>query len=215
MCTHSCQTAESYSASEGGSATKSNYSDEEVLTLASRNLKRHAGRKKFNETRHPMYRGIRRRNGEKWVCEMREPNKKSRIWLGTFPSAEMAARAHDVAAIALKGRSACLNFADSVWRLPVPVSASAKDIQKAAAEAAEIFRLSESDPSEEMSGQNLEDSFGESPENVVYVDEEAVFGMAGLLVNMAEGLMVPPPPPLEWIGDEDVFLGDEVCLWSY
>ena len=215
MYTHSYETAESSSASDGGSAIKSNYSDEEVLTLASRNPKRRAGRKRFNETRHPVYRGIRRRNGGKWVCEMREPNKKSRIWLGTFPSAQMAARAHDVAAIALKGRSTCLNFADSVWRLPVPASASAKDIQKAAAEAAEIFRLSESEPSEEMSSQNLEEGFVESPENMFYVDEEAVFGMAGLLVNMAEGLMVPPPPPLERIGDEDVFLGDEVYLWSY
>ncbi|KAM7491663.1 hypothetical protein LguiA_034584 [Lonicera macranthoides] len=83
--------------------------------------------------------------------------------------------------ITLKGRSTCLNFADSIWRLPVPASASAKDITKAAAEAAKIFRLSESELSEETSDQNLE-----SLENVFYVEEEAVFGMAGLLVNMAE-----------------------------
>ncbi|KAL0312664.1 UNVERIFIED_CONTAM: Dehydration-responsive element-binding protein 1E [Sesamum radiatum] len=35
---------------------------------------------------------------------------------------------------------ACLNFADSVWRLPVPASKEAKDLRKAAAEAAEAFR---------------------------------------------------------------------------
>ncbi|KAH0747023.1 hypothetical protein KY285_008680 [Solanum tuberosum] len=115
-----------------------------MLLLASKIPKKRGGRKKFRETRHPVYRGVRWKNFKKWVTEVRVPGKKSRIWLGTFPNAEMAARAHDVAVMALKGRSACLNFADSAWRLPVPASATAKDIQKAAAEAAEAFRASES-----------------------------------------------------------------------
>ncbi|GAA0182756.1 hypothetical protein Leryth_003238 [Lithospermum erythrorhizon] len=118
-------------------------SDKEVtFELASSKPKRRAGRKKFKETRHPIYRGVRRRNLDKWVCELRDKsNKNKRIWLGTYSTAEMAARAHDVAALALRGcQNACLNFADSVWRLPVPLSSDAKDIREAAAEAAEAFR---------------------------------------------------------------------------
>ncbi|KAL2527215.1 Dehydration-responsive element-binding protein 1D [Abeliophyllum distichum] len=200
----STETLESSSLSDNG-ISRTKFSDEEVL-LASNNPKKRAGRKKFREMRHPVYRGVRRRNSGKWVCEVRVPNKKSRIWLGTFPTVEMAARAHDVAAIALRGRSACLNFADSAWKLPVPASTDAKDIQKAAAEAAKAFGKpsSESDKREE--------AVAISPENVFFTDDEALFGMPGLIQNMAEGLMLPPPYCMD---TDDVEAYADVSLWSY
>ncbi|WMV49786.1 hypothetical protein MTR67_043171 [Solanum verrucosum] len=49
---------------------------------------------------------------------------------------EMAARAHDVAALAIKGHSTYLNFPYLTDQLPRPTSNSPKDIQIAAAKAA-------------------------------------------------------------------------------
>ncbi|KAI5666578.1 hypothetical protein M9H77_16431 [Catharanthus roseus] len=123
---------------EHSSSTSSSSSN--VPNQIRRAKKKAAGRKKFKETRHPVYIGVRRRNGSKWVCEVREPNKKSRIWLGTFPTPEMAARAYDVAVLTLRGDSVALNFDDSAWCLIRAETSSSRDIQIAAFRAAEAFR---------------------------------------------------------------------------
>ncbi|KAL3834496.1 hypothetical protein ACJIZ3_009232 [Penstemon smallii] len=133
--------------------------------------------------RHPVYRGIRSRSG-KWVSEIREPRKTTRIWLGTYSTPEMAAAAYDVASLALKGPEATINFPDLAPYYPIPVSHLASDIRAAATAAAAARAPPQAPPPENIEA---------SPSVQEFVDEEELFDMPNLLVDMAEGMLVSPP----------------------
>ncbi|KAF8780769.1 hypothetical protein HU200_000709 [Digitaria exilis] len=218
---------------------------EEYRTVWSAPPKKPAGRTKFRETRHPVFRGVRRRGqAGRWVCELRVPGRRgssSRLWLGTFATPELAARAHDAAAIALSGRAACLNFADSSWLLPplMPPAAlaTARGVKDAVAEAVEAFRRRRSasassapsllpEAAETTVDEDEEDggSLGAAPSSADVVFElDDAFRFGGMVdagsyyASLAQGMLVDAPAAAgmgAWWEDVEHSTAD-IALWSY
>ncbi|XP_018454835.1 ethylene-responsive transcription factor ERF026 [Raphanus sativus] len=206
-CEHSCPLA-TVSIAAASSTTSSNDNGTLMATAASSTPRR---------KKHPVYRGIRCRSG-KWVSEIREPKKTTRVWLGTYKTPEMAAADYDVAALALKGREAVMNFPESVGSYPLPVSSSAAHIRIAAATAATTVGAAAAAANAAVKGGEKE--AGEVAEVVgssamEFVDEEELLNMPGLLEEMANGMMVAPP----WMGsppsDDSPENSEGDSLWSY
>ncbi|GLJ10403.1 hypothetical protein SUGI_0127560 [Cryptomeria japonica] len=87
-----------------------------------------------HQTQH--FKGVRIRKWGKWVSEVRVPNSRARIWLGSYDSPHQAARAYDCAVYCLRGCKTKFNFPDSLPEIPSASSLSATQIQAVAAKFA-------------------------------------------------------------------------------
>ncbi|XP_050216183.1 ethylene-responsive transcription factor ERF017-like [Mercurialis annua] len=105
------------------------------------------------------FKGVRKRKWGKWVCEIRLPNSRERIWLGSYDSPEKAARAFDAALFCLRGRSAKFNFPDNPPEIAGGRSFSPAQIQAAAAK----FANSEHPNTVYQSDQSTSELQAESP----------------------------------------------------
>jgi hypothetical protein len=229
-------------AASSSSTSASSSSEQDKPLCCSGPKKRPAGRTKFRETRHPVFRGVRRRGAAgRWVCEVRVPGRRgARLWLGTYLGAEAAARAHDAAMLALGRGAACLNFPDSAWLLAVPpppaLSGGLDGARRAALEAVAEFqrrRFGAVAADEATSGTSPPSSATKPAPAIERVPVEASettaldggvfepdwFGDMDLdlyYASLAEGLLVePPPPPAAWDHGDCCDSGADVALWSY
>ncbi|KAM0831982.1 hypothetical protein ACQ4PT_065187 [Festuca glaucescens] len=163
------------------------------------------------DLKHPTYRGVRMRTWGKWP------------------------RAHDVAAIVIKGRAAHLNFPDTAHELPRAASAAPKDVQAAAALAAAappspvdaitvVQEQEDEEPAAEPEQESpdcviIENAAPQENGGIELAADFSFFDVPDALLEFAFTTLPEPPSycgsPWDDFVADDLFLGEPLLLWEH
>ncbi|EXB76737.1 Ethylene-responsive transcription factor [Morus notabilis] len=189
------------------------------------------------------YKGVRKRKWGKWVSEIRLPNSRERIWLGSYDTAEKAARAFDAALFCLRGRTAKFNFPENPPEIAGGRSLSPAEIQSAAARFAnsedpmkrsdrpvpELRMESETpSPSPSVSEGSVtvqldselttDGSFMDMFTNIGLGNYASDYGLFPGFDDLSGDFFMPPPPTIDY-GEEnynvDAVFPQESFLWNF
>ncbi|KAJ6920007.1 hypothetical protein NC651_013814 [Populus alba x Populus x berolinensis] len=183
------------------------------------------------------YKGVRMRSWGSWVSEIRAPNQKTRIWLGSYSTPEAAARAYDAALFCLKGSAAALNFPITPSHYIPDTVMSPKSIQRVAAAAANRFEDNPTTPqasSPPLPCSSSSSSSISSPPSVVSSPSDQLDDYISLMESLEtnnepvsmldswynfDGLQSPKYLDLNWVSFnppmiDDLYEGD-LRLWSF
>nr|KYP42896.1 Ethylene-responsive transcription factor ERF017 family [Cajanus cajan] len=172
-----------------------------------------------------MYKGVRKRKWGKWVSEIRLPNSRERIWLGSYDTQEKAARAFDAALYCLRGKNAAFNFPDTPQTFEdtnvVVVShhsrLSPQEIQEVAAKFAN--NVNDDPPQDQEPSLDLESQRSESTlfnnsvcEQVDQVQGEWDTTFWNMLDDLNGGFLCPTQAPLLF---QDQIQGDDYGYYDH
>ncbi|XP_040376585.1 ethylene-responsive transcription factor ERF015-like [Oryza brachyantha] len=182
------------------------------------------------------YKGVRRRKWGKWVSEIRLPNSRDRIWLGSYDSPEKAARAFDAAFVTLRGHGAAgadLNFPNS------PPSCNARSSDPQQVQAAALSHANRAPVTAQQAAAALMDADSPPSLSPEFATHEVVapavrddgsidwrpvmahppplYSPPGWGTNAYDFLQAPPPAPAcdEDMDVEEGSHGASASLWSF